>query len=116
MKGIEPDDYRYELLFDHFECLLAMTVGHFQAGPVKRPPHIADARPTLAFLGIPMPVGRFGWRRNNHPDMLGTLKEEQTSSGKNWPPLAAGMFGGNVQRFQGLVAALGTRVREKNWE
>ena len=34
MKGIEPDDYKYELLFDRLECLLALTVGHLQAGPV----------------------------------------------------------------------------------
>ncbi len=115
MRGIEPDNYKYELLFDRLECLLALTVGHLQAGPVKRLPHIAEARPSLPLLGIPMPVGRFGWRRNNHPDMLGSLRTEQTSLGTIWPPLAAGMFGGDVQRFQGLVGSLESRVREKDW-
>jgi hypothetical protein len=115
MKGIEPDDYRYDLLFDRFECLLAMTAGHLQFGPVKRHPSIAEARPSLPLLGIPMPAGRFGWRRNNHPDMLGSLKAEQSGAGANWPPLAAGMFGGDVQRFQGLVGSLESRVRENDW-
>jgi hypothetical protein len=62
-----------------------------------------------------MPVGRFGWRRHNHEDVIAVLKDDQARSGPNWPPLKAGMFGGDPQRFQALLGALEFRVREKNW-
>lgn len=116
MRDIEPDDYKYDALFDRFECLLALTVGHIQAGPVKRHPHIAQARPTLPSVHIRWPVGRFGWRRNNNPDMLNMLAQEQRNSGTTWAPLASGMFDGDSQRFSALLGALDSRVKELHWQ
>jgi hypothetical protein len=115
MREIEPDDWKYETLFDRFECLLALTIGHIQAGPVKRHPHVVEARPTLPLSLISMPVGSFGWRRNNHLDILAVLSQEQKDSGTSWPPLAAGMFDGDAQRFSALLGALDSRVNELHW-
>ena len=28
LRDIEPDDFRYDFLFDRFECFLSLVVGH----------------------------------------------------------------------------------------
>jgi hypothetical protein len=62
-----------------------------------------------------MPIGRFGWRRNRHANVVERLKEEQSRTGANWPPLKARMFGGDPQRFAALLGALETRIAELHW-
>jgi hypothetical protein len=115
-RDIEPDDNKYDSLFDRFECLLALTNGHIQAGPVKKHRHIVEARPTLPPLSTPMPVGRFGWRRNNHDDIIAVLRQEQSQAGANWPPLEAGMIDGDAPRFVALLRLLDSTVRSLGWQ
>jgi hypothetical protein len=116
LRDIEPSDQRYEMLFDRFECLAALTVGHIEIGQTTSPGgrSTAPAR-TPSLRGVPMPIGRFGWRRNRHTDVIELLKEEQKRMGVNWPPLKAGLFGGDPQRFLSLMGAIESRIAELLW-
>lgn len=115
-RSIEPSDQRYDMLFDQFECLVALTVGHIEVGPPSSP----GGRNTMpARVPVPrivaMPVGRFGWRRSRHSDVIQRLKEEQSRMGASWPPLKARMFGGDPQRFVALLGTLESRMAELHW-
>lgn len=113
-RELEPDDHAYDMAFDRFECLMALAIGDMNASPSATQGHTTEARPTVQ-LSIPMPVGRFGWRRNRHLNVLEILKQEQQAVGKKWGPLQAGMFGGDPTRFNALLGALESRVNELAW-
>jgi hypothetical protein len=52
------------------------------------------------------PSGRFVWkqrRRNNPP--FDEMVREAKAQGTSWPPLAAGLFGGSLEKFSSAAAA-----------
>lgn len=86
-----PDDARYELTFDHFEYLLGLI--------------IQDQR-NQGFRGGPKaPIGRFGWKHAYYDENLGSslvssVRAEAEAQRATWPPLAAGLFGGDSERLR----------------
>ena len=91
----------YELLFDRFELLYALSYAHID---------------TEARGRIWGPIGRFGWKQRLHPSPFTTLLEEATQSGTEWLPLKAGMFGGSIDRFLELFHGYQSMLRQHlNW-
>lgn len=79
----------YENAFDRFEVLFALVVADANKQSQRNP------------WG---PVGRFGWKHHHNGD--GPLKaviEEAKSQKNQWPPLKAGLFGGDYVRFEALA-------------
>ncbi len=113
-RELEPDDLAFDLAFDRFECLMALAIGDMANPTPVSQANTVQIRPAVPFA-VPMPVGRFGWRRNRHLDIFQILIQEQQISGKDWGPLQAGMFGGEPTRFSALLNALVTRVNQLGW-
>lgn len=79
----------YEHAFDEFEVLFALTVAD-----------ISHQNQATAWG----PIGRFGWKEQNYQDppfsrIIAEAKIQKTQ----WPPLVAGLFGGDYQRFIDVV-------------
>ena len=89
----------YEDLYDRFEVIQALEMAHINS----------KANPNN-FWG---PVGRFAWKANHgrHSNPLMILLEEAKSSGKDWPPLLAGLFDGSIDRFVEVHAKYLHRVQ-----
>ena len=87
--GLHPDP---ELLFDELEIWVALA--HLDVvRDLKSPP-------------LWMPPGRFGWRGQWHNGYQpGLLLAEATAAGSDWPPIAAGWFGGKMERWNEVSAA-----------
>ncbi len=94
--GLHPDP---QLLFDELEIWVALA--HLDVvRDLKSPP-------------LWMPPGRFGWRgqwHNGHQP--GLLLAEATAAGSDWPPIAAGWFGGKMERWNEVSAAF-TEVHQR---
>ncbi len=74
----------YEGLFDRFEVLNALA-------------HV-DAKEGSSDWG---PPGRFAWKaRHSVVSPFEAIIAEAEALGVNWPPLRAGMFGGDLERFR----------------
>lgn len=79
----------YENAFDRFEVLFALAV--------------ADERKQRG--STPWgPVGRFGWKHHHHNSPLKAIVDEAKAQKDDWPPLKAGLFGGDYARFDTLSA------------
>ena len=75
----------YERSFDEFEILFALTVADIK----KQKQHTAWG-----------PIGRFGWKQQNYTEPpFSKLVAEARQQQSRWPPLLAGLFGGDYQRF-----------------
>ena len=90
LRPMVPDDEDYTETFDKAEVLLALLT--------------ADAEAYTNGL-IPSPYyGAFTWRHHRTHIKQATFEQrfidEALSSGSAWPPLAAGLFGGNEARFR----------------
>jgi hypothetical protein len=83
-----PDDERYEDLFDQFEFLLACV--RYDLMAASSWPHITPAR--------------FWWRNTMYQRQLSpavsAFLAEAKEAGTGWAPLQAGLFGGDVARFE----------------
>jgi hypothetical protein len=76
----------YETAFDEFEVLYALVV--------------ADLR-KQADGHLWGPIGRFGWKyRSQKNSPFVKLFSEAATQREQWPPIKAGMFGGNYKRFE----------------
>lgn len=97
-----PDDQQFIVLFDRFEYLLGLT--------------FADIRNKLTNRAWG-PLGQFGWRYGDGvgkgPAAITTAEIE--ASGQNWPPLQAGLFGGDLARLQEVKTAFDERHNRYNW-
>jgi hypothetical protein len=51
------------------------------------------------------PIGRFGWKFRSESNPLLQTKKEAESAGASWPPLAAGLFGGSIDRLKKVTQA-----------
>jgi hypothetical protein len=88
MAGVVSDP---ETTFDQLEVLIALVY--------------LDASSDLASERW-LPWGRFAWLGRSFDEMPAlTFVEHAKNAGANWPPLAAGMFGGSARRFQEVADA-----------
>ena len=91
----------YEDYFDEFEILFALGV--------------ADYRNQYS-QGISGPVGRFGWKTRspiNNP--FKKLFENAKSQNEDWPPLKAGLFGGDFERFNSVASGYERFIQQIAW-
>jgi hypothetical protein len=84
-------DARYEDAFERFEFLYGLVI---QDQSNER-----DGR-----IRFRAPIGRLGWKRWYAPDEaldpVVAIPAEAAAAGENWPPLAAGLFGGDTGRLK----------------
>lgn len=100
LRPFMPDDIEYDRLFDRFEyirSLLNFDLHH--GGGMKA-------------YGSP---GRFVWRRHNRFDIFKEVQREIEQKGKGWPPLTAGLFNGNYDRFVQVKKAHDERMFSLDW-
>ena len=91
----------YESVFDEFEVLYALVV--------------ADLRKEQDGY-VWGPIGRFGWKyrgRENGP--FSKIKLESDSLKDQWPPIKAGMFGGDYNRFEAVASEFEESLKKLNW-
>ena len=94
--GLHPDP---ELLYDELEIWVALA-------------HL-DAVRDLESPPVWMPPGRFGWRgRWDDGHQPGLLLADAATAGSDWPPIAAGWFGGKMERWNKVSAAF-TEVHQR---
>jgi hypothetical protein len=91
----------YERVFDRFEMILALQYAHLDH---------PEPLPTDDFVWSP--VGRFAWK---YDSPLVALKNEANAAGSSWPPFQAGLFGGNILRFEELLANLVRLTGRLGW-
>lgn len=93
----------YEQVFDRFEVLLALAYADLSRQKQGR---------------VWGPIGRFGWKYSGRSHRDNPLKDvigEARHMSSAWPPLEAGFFGGNADRFLDLAAALEEGMKTLNW-
>lgn len=91
----------YESAFDEFEVLYALVV--------------ADLRKESGGY-VWGPIGRFGWKyrsRENSPFSKVTAEAEALKD--QWPPIKAGMFGGDYNRFEMVASEFKESLNNLNW-
>lgn len=95
----------YEDLFDRFEVMAALAlVDQSRPGDFK-----PDEIPWL-------PLGRFAWRLGSRrAAALQAWFNEANAERDEWPPIAAGLFGGSFRRFEQLRGALVNFVQRTGW-
>lgn len=95
------DNAAYEAAFDEFEYLMALVTTDL----------------SLQFLGAQRSFwGRFAWKgRNFGQPVLGKLEKEIEDGGENWPPLRAGLFGGEGTRAIRAKAELRGWIDKFTW-
>jgi hypothetical protein len=91
----------YERSFDDFEVVLALACADRR---LQRSEHVWG------------PIGRFGWKAYGGSDNpLERVIAQATAQGFNWPPLKAGMFGGDKERFDHVATKYRELVGSLNW-
>jgi hypothetical protein len=75
----------YEALFDRFEVFFTLAFVD-----------LTNEKSQDYFWG---PPGRFAWKHRQSQSPLLQLIEEAKQNGNSWRPLAAGLFGGHLERF-----------------
>ena len=83
-----------EFLFDTLEIMIALT-------------HLDRAKDPSSEQWIPL--GRFCWKHDTSP--TARLFADADRENANWPPLKAGMFGGDIKRLQTVRAAFDVGLR-----
>jgi hypothetical protein len=82
-----PDELDFDKCFDRFEYLRSLV--NF------------DCNQKLGWMTSRCP-GRFYWRRHGHYDVVREIETEFNQHGRKWPPLVAGLFGGDAVRFKAV--------------
>jgi len=91
----------YEQAFDEFEILFSLIVADI---------HVQKEQTVWG------PIGRFGWKQHNYNQPpFTTIISEAKNLQQKWPPLAAGLFGGDYQRFLKLVDDFEKTLRDRYW-
>jgi hypothetical protein len=93
LRDVLPDDERYELMFDKLEWLLATA-------------YASDSDREWT------PLGRFSWKDAsiNRGALVEKFETEARDGGKDWPPLAAGIFSSSEQ-FEKAAAVVNGMVQ-----
>lgn len=88
----------YERYFDYFEVLLALTFADL-SGREWGPP------------------GRFAWKHSSgrEPSPFDAVVSEANTFQKNWPPLQAGFFSGDLNRFNKIAESYRSKLATLNW-
>lgn len=86
----------YEEAFETFEVYFALCAGDAE---MSKGSHFW------------CPIGRFGWKRSVYFRVV----EEAKSQKENWPPIKAGLFGGDYSRFERAVGELNTILSRLGW-
>jgi uncharacterized caspase-like protein len=91
----------YEASFDEFEVFFALV--------------IADShKQTRDYVWGP--VGRFGWKESgNENGPLARVVRSARKEGADWPPLRAGLFGGDPARFLAVAEEYVGIVKKLGW-
>jgi hypothetical protein len=103
VEELEPDQGSYERMFDRWEYVLGLAMFDMTRQGVRN--------------GY-APVGRLSWRGNYGNGIEVALGEETQVAGANWPPLRAGLFGGDATRLAESVKGwheLIASVRSQQW-
>lgn len=89
---VVPDDHEFERSFEDFEFMQGMVATDIRNG-----------------RGV---IGRFAWRRTHYPadDVLVRFRGSIDAKGSDWPPLKAGLFGGDLSRANDVMAQYATFV------
>ncbi len=91
----------YEQAFDSFEVLFALSVADLYKVKHNR---------------LWAPIGRFGWKyRSQDGGPLQKLINEANEKKSEWPPLKAGLFGGDLDRFNAVSSELIKLIHNLNW-
>lgn len=93
----------YERSFDEFEVLFALTV--------------ADIK-THNDEDMWGPIGRFGWKHKHHRinnSPLTRIISEAREMGESWGPSQAGLFGGNLERFNAVADEYQHMISKLHW-
>lgn len=91
-------DRRFAELFDRFEALFSMAYYELCIeGRLSRPTHW-------------IPIGRYRWHQSTDQPVLQTFRSEIKEQGVLWPPLAAGMFGGDATIAAQAIDAIQRRM------
>jgi uncharacterized caspase-like protein len=90
----------YERSFDEFEALFALVV--------------ADLRKQRE-RSVWGPIGRFGWKGRHGNSPLSRITDEALARGEEWEPLKAGLFGGDLARFNEVNDEFNKLVTGLNW-
>lgn len=93
----------YEALSDRFEIFLALVYADL------------DSEPGGLVGG---PLGRFAWKhssRSRGQSPFSELVAEAEKQGSAWPPLAAGLFGGSIDRFREIATEFKKRLDDLHW-
>jgi hypothetical protein len=91
----------YERSFDEFEILFALVAADINKQSQRKA------------WG---PVGRFGWKQQNYPyPPLSRIIEESMAQREEWPPLKAGLFGGDYLRFQSVAEEFQQILANRNY-
>lgn len=90
----------YESAFDMFEIYFALAA--------------ADARISRG-QHVWFPAGRFGWKRDRENSPLQRVVREAEASKTEWPPLKAGFFGGDFERFKKVADQVAQFTTKLNW-
>jgi len=99
------DKTDFEALFDRFEILAVLSWAHQQGtSDDLDPAHIWFPLGRFALR-----FSRFGFGANQ------TWLDQADIERDEWPPLAAGLFGGSFERFSWLRAALVNFIRRIGW-
>lgn len=90
----------YETAFDTFEVYFALCA--------------ADTRLANGQDGWG-PIGRFGWKRGRDNSPFERILKEAKTQKNEWAPLKAGLFGGDIERFNKVSEHLTHMVGRLNW-
>ena len=90
----------YEVAFDTFEVYFALCA--------------ADARVANGHDAWG-PIGRFGWKRARDNSPLERVLKEAEAKKADWPPLKAGLFGGDWTRFKKVAEQFTQLISRLNW-
>ncbi len=93
----------YEFIFDRFEILLSLEYSHINE-------QIHERR-------FWAPTGRFGWKflRRAGPDPYSDLIQDAAHAEDRWPPIMAGFFGRDYQRYEEVVTNYTERLQQLPW-
>ena len=100
--GLIPSDDEYADVFDRFEYLLSLAAADW-----------------WITSGLPpdFSIGRFAWRRGHGSSgvLPSIVAAELERDGAAWPPLRAGMFGGDMARLQKAKTTVDEWVARFPW-
>jgi hypothetical protein len=92
----------YESFFDRYEILAALSHADSQTQAGKR---------------VWGPPGRFAWKASQgyHNDPYSQLLTEAAQLKDRWPPLQAGLFGGDYDRFVAVAEEYRKMIKQLGW-